>query len=47
EAMIAVVANDTVTEPLRVWHQHAFGCVFFWFLFGPVWSLVASRRGAP
>lgn len=46
EAMIAYVANDAVTDPLLAWHKHAFGCVVFWFLFGPVWSLVGSRRGA-
>jgi hypothetical protein len=46
EVMIAYVANDAVTQPLLALYRHAFGCVFFWFLFGPVWSLLFSRRGA-
>jgi hypothetical protein len=45
EVMIAFVANDTVTQPLRAWYKNAFGCVFFWFMFGPVWSLFLVRRG--
>jgi hypothetical protein len=44
EVMIAFVANDTVTQPLRAWYKHAFGCVFFWFIFGPVWSLFSAHR---
>jgi hypothetical protein len=46
EALIAYVGNDTVTQPLNAWHRHAFGCVFFWFIFGPLWSLVFFRREA-
>jgi hypothetical protein len=46
EVMIAFVANDTVTQPLRAWHRHAFGCIFFWFIFGPLWSLLSVRRAA-
>jgi hypothetical protein len=46
ELIIAFVANDTATQPLLIWYKHAFGCVFFWFIFGPTWSLLFSRRGA-
>ncbi len=46
EALIAYIGNDAATQPLRVWHKYGFGCVFFWFIFGPAWSLVFFRRGA-
>ena len=45
--MIVYVANDAVTQALLDWHKHAFGCVVLWFLFGPVWTLVFSRRRSP
>lgn len=44
EALIAYVGNDAVTQPLHAWHKFGFGCVFFWFIFGPAWSLVFFRR---
>lgn len=47
EALIAYVGNDAITNPLRVWYRFGFGCVFFWFVFGPAWSLVFFRRGVP
>lgn len=43
-ALIAFLDNPVVTEPLHVWFRIALGSVFFWFLFGPVWSLVFFRR---
>lgn len=43
-ALIAFLDNPSVTQPLHVWFQIALGSVFFWFLFGPVWSLVFFRR---
>ncbi len=46
EAMIVYVANDAATQPLLVWYKHGFGCVVFWFIFGPAWSLLFVRRGA-
>lgn len=46
EVLIACVANDAVTQPLLVWYKHGFGCVVFWFIFGPAWSLLFVRRGA-
>lgn len=37
--------NDPVaTEPLREWFRVAVGAVIFWFVFGPLWSLVFFRR---
>lgn len=47
EAIIAFVANEAATQPLRVWYKYAFGSFFFWFIFGPAWTLVSFRRGAP
>ncbi|ROZ75387.1 hypothetical protein [Ramlibacter sp. WS9] len=46
EALIAYVGNDAITNPLQAWYKFGFGCVFFWFIFGPVWSLVFFRREA-
>jgi hypothetical protein len=46
EALIALVGNDAVTHSLRVWYKFGFGSVFFWFVFGPAWSLVFFRRKA-
>ena len=46
DAIIAFVANGDVTQPLLAWYKHAFGCVLFWFLFGPVWSLLFSWQRA-
>jgi hypothetical protein len=45
-AMIAIVDNDLVTEALREWFRIAIGCIIFWFLFGPVWTLLFFRRRA-
>ena len=46
EALTAYVGDEAITQPLRVWHKYGFGCVFFWFIFGPAWSLVFFRRDA-
>jgi sterol desaturase/sphingolipid hydroxylase (fatty acid hydroxylase superfamily) len=46
EVMIAFVANDAVTQPLYVWYKHAFGCILFWFILGPAWSLASAGRGS-
>jgi hypothetical protein len=46
EAMVALVGNDAVTQPLRVWYKFGFGSVFFWFVFWPAWSLMFFRRKA-
>ena len=46
DALVAIVANDTATEPLKAWYKYAFGCVIFWFIFGPAWNLLLVRRSA-
>ena len=46
EGLIAYVGNDAVTSPLQAWYKFGLGCVFFWFIFGPAWSLVFFRRAA-
>ena len=44
-ALIALVGDDTATQALREWFWIAIGCAFFWFIFGPLWTLLfASWR---
>ncbi len=45
--LIAYVDRPDVTQLLMQWYRIAFGSVFLWFIFGPVWSLVFFRRPAP
>jgi hypothetical protein len=45
-AMIAFIDNDPQTEALREWFRVAIGMVIFWFVFGPVWTLLFFRRRA-
>jgi hypothetical protein len=45
-AMIVFVDNDPITDALREWFRTAIGCVFFWFVFGPVWTAIFFRRSA-
>lgn len=45
-AMIAFVDNDLQTEALREWFRVAVGMVIFWFVFGPVWTMLFFRRSA-
>lgn len=45
-ALTAYLGNGAALQSLQVWYRFGFGCVFFWFLFGPVWSLVFFRRDA-
>lgn len=47
EALVWFVGNRDATEPLLAWHNHAFGCVVLWFLFGPAWSLATAWRRTP
>jgi hypothetical protein len=42
--LIAFVNNDTNTQELHQWYRIAFGSVFLWFVFGPLWNLVFFRR---
>jgi hypothetical protein len=46
-AMIAFVDNDPITNALHEWFRIAIGCVFFWFVFGPVWTALFFRRSVP
>ncbi len=40
-ALIAYVDNVATTNALHLWFRIAFGSVFLWFVFGPVWSLLS------
>ncbi|MGH8444909.1 MAG: hypothetical protein ACREVL_06555 [Solimonas sp.] len=40
EALVAYVGDAAATAPLQRWYRIGFGCVFFWFVFGPAWSLL-------
>jgi hypothetical protein len=43
-ALTAYVDRPDVTQLLMQWYRIAFGPVFLWFVFGPVWSLVWYRQ---
>ncbi len=45
-ALIAYVDDEAVTRGLYLWFRIAFGSVFLWFIFGPLWSLLFLRRQA-
>ena len=45
-AMIAFVDSEPRTEALREWFRVAVGMVIFWFVFGPVWTMLFFRRSA-
>lgn len=38
------IAPASQTSALLAWHKYAFGCVVFWFLFGPLWALATAWR---
>jgi hypothetical protein len=46
-ALIAYVNNDSATQALYEWFRMAIGSAIFWFIFGPLWTLLFSswRRG--
>ena len=47
-SLIAFVDDETATASLRLWLRIPIGCAFFWFLFGPLWTLLfSSWRRAP
>ena len=46
-AMIGFVDQPDNTEALEVWFRIPLGTVFFWFIFGPLWSLVFFKRAPP
>ena len=43
-AMISFVDQPSRTEALNIWFRIPPGAVFFWFIFGPLWSLVFFKR---
>jgi len=45
-ALIAYVNHEAITRPLERWFRIGFGGVVFWFVFGPLWSLVFFKRQA-
>lgn len=42
--MIAFVNDRARTEALDLWFRIPLGTIFFWFIFGPLWSLVFFKR---
>ena len=44
--MIEFVGDPTKTEALQIWFKIPFFTVFFWFVFGPLWSLVFFKRAS-
>ena len=49
--LIAFVNDEARTEALQAWFRIPLGGVFFWFLFGPLWTLLFTswrrKRDAP
>jgi hypothetical protein len=44
EALVLFVGRSDSMQPLLVWQKYAFGCIVFWFFFGPVWTLATAWR---
>jgi len=45
-ALIGVLGRGPSTQPLELWFKVGAACIFFWFVFGPAWSLLLFRREA-
>lgn len=47
-ALISFVNNDLATKALREWVRVPIGATIFWFIFGPLWTLLFTswRRGS-
>jgi hypothetical protein len=43
-AIITLLHRPDQTRILEIWYRIAMGTAFFWFLFGPLWSLVFFKR---
>jgi hypothetical protein len=43
-AMIKMLNRPDQTQALEEWYPLAKGTAFFWFLFGPLWSLIFFKR---
>ena len=41
-ALIAIVDDRQATQALYEWFSIAIGCAIFWFIFGPMWTLLFS-----
>lgn len=46
-AVIGFVDQPGRTEALNLWFRIPLGTVFFWFIFGPLWSLIFFRHVRP
>ena len=44
EALVQFLGSTEATLPLLAWQRYAFGCILFWFFFGPVWGLATAWR---
>ncbi|NJO12327.1 MAG: hypothetical protein HC872_01340 [Gammaproteobacteria bacterium] len=42
--MVSFADQPEKTQALQVWFRIPLGTMFFWFLFGPLWSLVFFKR---
>jgi hypothetical protein len=42
--VIAFVNDPSRTEALNIWFRIPLGTIFFWFIFGPLWSLIFFKR---
>ena len=45
--IMAMINDPARTRALEIWYRIPLGTVFFWFLFGPVWSLAFFKRAPP
>jgi hypothetical protein len=43
-AVLAFVDQPSKTQALEIWYRIPIGTAVFWFLFGPLWSLVFFKR---
>ena len=42
--IVGLVNQPQRTEALNIWFRIPLGSIFFWFIFGPLWSLVFFKR---
>ena len=42
--VVAFIDQPTTTQGLKIWYLIPLGTAFFWFIFGPLWSLVFFKR---
>ena len=43
-AIITLLDRPDQTQALEIWYRIPLGTAFFWFIFGPLWSLVFFKR---